>query len=204
MKIGIIDYSSGNLKSVRNALNYVGATDVDIVDKPEKLAICDKIVLPGVGAFRKAMQILNERGFIDALEEEVIVKKKYFFGICLGMQLIMDKSYEHGETEGFKWVRGDVQPFSGKTEFSVPHMGWNDTKINKYDPILEGVENGTDFYYLHSYFVNCKNQEDVLATCNYGFDFAAIIKIDNIYAVQFHPEKSQNFGLKIINNFVKA
>jgi len=203
MKIGIIDYKAGNLKSVANAIRFVGRVDPMIVQEPKQLLACDKVILPGVGAFPRAMQNLEAQGFCDALHEAVMVRQKWFLGICLGMQLIMDKSYEHGETEGLKWVRGDVRPMAGRTPYSIPHMGWNDIQIIRPDRLLADIEGGADFYHVHSFFVQCEDRADVLATCHYGFDFDTVLRKDNVFAVQFHPEKSQRHGLKILQNFLE-
>ena len=202
MKVGIIDYRAGNVKSVMNSLNYLGRGEPLVIHEPAQLSGCDKIIFPGVGAFPEARQHLDAAGFTEALEEEVIGKKKLFLGICLGMQLIMDRSYEFGETPGFGWVPGEVLPFEEKIDLSVPHMGWNDTWFTRPDPLAEGLENGVDFYYLHSYYVHCTDPDSILATCEYGLEFTAALHRDNIFAVQFHPEKSQNCGLAILNSFL--
>ena len=201
MRIGLIDYAAGNLRSVSNAFKALGARDLTLVSTPGELAACDKIVLPGVGAFPKAMRHLGESGLAEALDREVR-RGKLFLGICLGMQLAMDFSLELGRTEGFGWVRGGVTPFPRDMGLSVPHVGWNDVRRARTSALLADLPESTDFYFVHGFYVSCDDPGDVLLWCNYGMDFAAAIQKDNVMGTQFHPEKSQTHGLKLLENFM--
>lgn len=197
MLIGVIDYKAGNLRSVCNALEYTKRSATTVVTEPSRLKGCDKIVLPGVGAFGRAMEHLRAAGFVDALQQEVLYREKLFLGICLGMQLVMSRSHEHGLHQGLDWVPGEVLPFSEVISHKVPHMGWNDITIRRPSPLLDGISDQTDFYFLHSFYVSCQEPGHVLATCDYGIDFTAVLGKDNIFGVQFHPEKSQRYGVNL-------
>lgn len=190
----------GNLRSVQKAFERVGSSTA-ITRDIETIRNASKIVLPGVGAFKDAMRNLYDLGLIDVLEEEVIQKKKYFLGICLGMQLIAAKSYEFGETQGLGWLDAHVVRFKDEG-LKIPHVGWNDLAFANPTPLFEGVPDGSDFYFVHSYFFD---GDPVYATgfCDYGGNFIASVQKENIFATQFHPEKSQVHGLKIIENFSK-
>lgn len=193
----------GNLRSVQKAFQKVGCeaiitNDIDIIKN------ASKIVLPGVGAFSDGMKHLGELGLIDVLNEEVIKNKKPFLGICLGMQLISNKSYEHGQTKGLGWIDAEVFKFDFNTvnkKLKVPHVGWNNTNYKNKSLLFNGIKDNSDFYFVHSY--HFKTDEDIITSfTNYGFDFISSINKDNIYAFQFHPEKSQTVGLKLLENFV--
>ena len=201
MLIGVIDYKAGNLRSVCNALEYTKRATTTVVAKPSQLRKCDKLVLPGVGAFGQAMEHLRAAGFVDALQEEVLHRGKLFLGICLGMQLVMSSSQEHGLHRGFDWVPGEVLPFKKVISQKVPHMGWNDITIRLRSPLVSDISDHTDFYFLHSFYVKCREESHVLATCDYGMDFTAVLGKDNIFGVQFHPEKSQRYGVNLLMNF---
>ena len=201
--IAIIDYGMGNVRSVYNAFDFIGEK-VEITADPQKIADASRIVLPGVGAFGKAMYNLIQRGLVDILNREVIEKGKPFLGICLGMQLLMENSCEHGFTEGLGWIPGKVKMFDlPALELKLPHMGWNDITTKIFHPVFDklGQENLT-FYFVHSYHVITENQMDLAATCEYGYDFTASVARDNIFATQFHPEKSQDNGIQFLENFV--
>lgn len=201
--IGIVDYGLGNILSVYHALEMVGA-EVQICARPENLMAVDRIVLPGVGAFRDGMVNLLERGFIEILEKAVFDKGKPIIGICLGMQVMARKSFEGGEHQGLGWIEGDVvelQP--SNPSLRVPHIGWNDIQYRQDSLLFEGLPVSPDFYFVHSYYLNCDNKEDVDATCDYGGTVTAAVRKNNIFATQFHPEKSQDYGLKILENFIK-
>lgn len=199
----IIDYKMGNLRSVQKAFEKVGC-DAIITNDIEIIKKASKIVLPGVGAFADGMKHLEELGLIDVLNAEVITNKKPFLGICLGMQLISKKSYENGETNGLNWIDAAVVKFNfedKEKKLKVPHVGWNNTNYKNENLLFDNILNDSDFYFVHSY--HFKTNEDVVtSTTDYGFDFVSSINKDNIYAFQFHPEKSQALGLKILENFI--
>lgn len=201
--IAIIDYGMGNANSVLKAFMYVGATAF-IVQEANELDKFEKIVLPGVGAFGDAMKNLEEKGFLKALEKNVINEKKPFLGICLGMQLTACLGFESGKMDGFSWFKNSkVKKFDNIYPLKIPHVGWNNIKIiNNGHKLLENIDSGTDFYFVHSYHYDC-NDEYIVATCNYGYDFPVAISYQNIFAVQFHPEKSQKSGLTLLDNFRK-
>jgi len=197
--IVVVDYGMGNLHSIAKALECVGG-NVLVSGKGEDIKKADKIVLPGVGAFRDGVANLKKRGLDKILISEV-EKKKPLLGICLGMQLLANKSYEFGEYEGLSLIDSEVKKFNESIQLRVPHMGWNNIEILKDHVLLKGVKNNSDFYFVHSYFMECKNNEDVFAECSYGNNFPVIVAKDNIFITQFHPEKSQKNGLKILKNF---
>ncbi len=200
--IGIIDYGMGNLLSVYNAIEICGA-NVKIINYPEELTKVDKIILPGVGAFANCIKNLNEKGFIDALESEVRYCKKPILGICLGMQVMARKSYEYGEINGLGWIDAEIIKIdSSSPSIKVPHVGWNGINICKKSKLFKEIPNNSDVYFVHSYYMDCKDNTDVTATCDYGTKITAAIERDNLYATQFHPEKSQSLGLKVLENFI--
>jgi len=201
--IVIVDYQMGNLRSVQksfeiNGCNAIISNDQDVIKN------ADKIVLPGVGSFKDGMQHLKNLNLIDVLHQEVVQNKKPFLGICLGMHLIANKGYENGDTHGLSWVDAEVVRFDLKSEYknlNIPHVGWNEVSYKNYNNLYDGVKDSQNFYFVHSY--HFKVSENVISsTTNYGIDFVSSIQKDNIYAFQFHPEKSQISGLKIINNFI--
>jgi len=193
----------GNLRSVQKAFEKVGC-DAIISNNISVIKNASKIVLPGVGSFADGMKHLEELGLIDILNEEVINNKKPFLGVCLGMQLISKKSYENGETEGLCWIDAEVVKFNFDNldkKFKIPHVGWNNTHYKNHNILFNGISDESDFYFVHSYYF--KAYEDVVSsTTDYAFDFVSSVQKDNIFAFQFHPEKSQSVGLKILENFV--
>lgn len=200
--IAIVDYSMGNIHSVNKALQLFGAKTI-VTNKPKDIRSCEKIVLPGVGAFADAMLELDRQGLIPVLAEQ-IRNKKAFLGICLGMQLLFDESEEARGTRGLRVLKGRVKRFENKKGLKIPHMGWNQlAKLTKECPLLSGVEDGAYVYFCHSYYTKPKDNKDIAATCNYGNDFTCVVWQDNLYGVQFHPEKSQGVGLKMLKNFVE-
>ena len=199
-RVGIIDYGMGNLKSVANACLALGAK-ANIVNTPEALSGEDCIILPGVGAFGDGMNNLRKQGWIDALEEEVRVKKKPFLGLCLGMQLLATTSSEHGEHQGFNWIKGIVERIPNLS-VRVPHIGWNEVRIVKKEGLYDGLGDKQSFYFVHSYMFKPEDFSVVSGICSHGMDFAASIEIGNIYATQFHPEKSHKIGLAVLKNFL--
>jgi imidazole glycerol-phosphate synthase subunit HisH len=197
--IAIIDYGMGNLRSVAKAFEQVGA-QVQITHTPADILKADKIVLPGVGAMAPAMQKLQELGLVDSIRK-VTTEKKPFFGICLGMQLLFDKSSEGGHVQGLKIIPGNVERFAtGK----VPHMGWNQLSVTAAGgKLFKGIQPGSDVYFCHSYFCKPTDQSVAASMTNYEGDYVSAVAKDNIWGVQFHPEKSQTIGLKILKNFVE-
>jgi imidazole glycerol-phosphate synthase subunit HisH len=202
--IGIIDYGMGNLFSVSKALERLDAPYFISADKQELLK-ASALILPGVGSFRDAMKSLVEEG-LDKLVMEFAASGKPLLGICLGMQLLFEESEENGPTRGFGLLAGKVERFSGvaqdESSYKVPHMGWNRLEFTKSSPILEELDN--DYvYFVHSYFVNAEGNENVLAKSNYHERVAAVVGKDNIYGMQFHPEKSGSLGMQLLRNFTK-
>lgn len=200
-EVAIVDYGMGNLRSVQNAVTHVGGVPV-IVAKPEELFAYGKIILPGVGAFGQAMTCLQQTGLASALNESR-ESGVHILGICLGMQLMCEISEEDGLHAGLGWFAARVTRFVPDRGLSVPHMGWNGVDFNRDDPILAGQESSSDAYFVHSYHVQCEDESDVLATTDYGWKFHSMIQHGNVRGIQFHPEKSQAFGLNIIRNFLE-
>jgi imidazole glycerol-phosphate synthase subunit HisH len=199
--IAIIDYGMGNLRSVQKGFEKVGASAL-ITSDPAQVAAADKVVLPGVGAFEDAIGELRrlqlDRPVIDAVESG-----KPFLGICLGLQLLFDVSYENGRHQGLGVVRGEVLRFELPKDYSVPHMGWNQLAIRKPTPLLRGLDDGTYVYFVHSYYVAPEDKSVVAAETDYGGPFCSMIAFNNVFATQFHPEKSQSDGLRILKNFAE-
>jgi len=195
--IAIVDYGMGNLRSVTNAFRKLGG-DVMITRDIETIKNSRAVVLPGVGAFGKCIENLKKFGLFDAIKELVMNDKRYL-GICLGMQVLFESSEEAPGTEGMGIIKGDVPRFKGNTK--VPHMGWNSIEIQRENPIFNGINGGDFFYFVHSYY--CRPAEDVTATkTHYGVEFTSSVQKGNLFACQFHPEKSQMVGLRLIQNFI--
>lgn len=200
--IVIIDYGISNLKSVKNILEAMGAK-VIVSNKKEDIERADKIILPGVGSFDEGIKNLRELGLIEVLKKEVLEKKKPFLGICLGMQLLATKGYEGGENLGLNFIEGEVKRLELSEEFKIPHMGWDDVIIKKESKLINGIGKDKNFYFVHSYYFIPKSEEVVVATCDYGGEFVCAIQKGNIFATQFHPEKSQRNGMLFIENFIR-
>jgi len=203
MTIAILDYGMANLRSVQKAFEHVGVR-AEIIDTPQQIERADKLVLPGVGAFQDAVATLREKGF-DVPIVRHIEKGKPFFGICLGLQMLFDVGYEDGEHKGLGVLRGtcvrfDVDKIMG---LKVPHMGWNQLFVKKPSPILRDLPNDAGVYFVHSYHVVPADDSIIATTTDYGRPFVSSIWRDNLMATQFHPEKSQAVGLKILENFAK-
>lgn len=211
MKTVIIDYGSGNLRSAEKSTVRVASEaglnmDVSVTSSPDDVLKADRIILPGVGAFADCMTGLTSlSGMREALEESVLKDAKPFLGICVGMQLLADAGLEHGRKEGLGWISGEVVEIdvSAEPQLKVPHMGWNDLIINNNHPILDDINTGDHAYFVHSYHVNVSDAANVLAHVDYASKITAIIGRDNIVGTQFHPEKSQAVGLKLLKNFLK-
>jgi glutamine amidotransferase len=209
-KTVIIDYGSGNLRSVAKAFEHakknISVEEVVVTNDPAELSSASHIVLPGVGAFADCKAGLEAvPGMIEALDEQVTQNKKPFLGICVGMQLMATRGLEHGETAGFDWIAGEVVEIKpSDASLKIPHMGWNalDFKSNAH-PVLAGFEAGVHAYFVHSYYFAATSSENVLVSVDYGGSVTAMIAQGNMIGTQFHPEKSQHFGLAFIENFLK-
>jgi glutamine amidotransferase len=206
--IVIIDYGMGNLRSVARALEVAGAEDLKVSSSVKEILRSDKIVLPGVGAMGEAMRQLKKGGLVDIIKENIF--KKPFFGICLGMQLLFSESEEGGKVKGFNIFKGRVKRFSDKLK--VPHIGWNNIKVTRSQghevtceecPILKDIPDNSYFYFCHSYYAAPADKSIIAATANYGKEFVCAVCKDNLFACQFHPEKSQELGLRLLKNFVR-
>ncbi len=197
--IKIVDYGMGNLRSVQKAFEKIGA-DAQVVSSPVDLAGAEKLVLPGVGAFRDAIAELKRTG-LDRPVREHIAADKPFLGICLGLQLLFDLSYEDGQWEGLGVLRGKVVRFADQPDLKIPHMGWNSLEFAKPAPIFEGVPEGSSVYFVHSYYVVPEDQSVIAARTEHGTRFVSAIARRNLFATQFHPEKSQSVGLRLLKNF---
>lgn len=205
--IAVIDYGMGNLRSVQKALEVSGAK-TKVTSRAKDLEACDKLVFPGVGAFGAAMQELKRLKLIDPIKD-AIKEGKPFLGLCLGLQLLFEKSEEAPGVKGLAILDGEVKRFKFRdSSLKVPHMGWNSIKSQGHQvtrsQVLEGVKDGSYVYFVHSYYVKPKDKDVVLTTTNYGIDFTSGVKADNVYGLQFHPEKSQDVGLRILRNFIRS
>lgn len=200
--IAIVDYNMGNLASVQNAFAKLGS-DTVVESNPEKFKDYDKLILPGVGAFGDAMEHLRERNMIEALQEYA-KSGKYMLGICLGMQLLFESSEEFGKHEGLGLIKGDVKAFdTSKFEenLKVPHMGWN-RMFTKEHPLFEQLDEEHYLYFVHTYHVNCANEDDIIGRTDYGYQFTSAVAHNNVMGIQPHPEKSHKNGLHILENFI--
>lgn len=201
--LAVIDYGAGNLRSVLHALNHLNVENVRVVQHPRDLKGAEKIILPGVGAFGAGMQKLHEQDLVGAIREAITVGTPYL-GICLGMQFLFESSDEMGDHKGLGMLPGQVTRFPAGMGFKVPHMGWNQLQIRRESPLLADLSAENYAYFVHSYYCVPAHSADVLATVDYGISFTAVVQRDNIYGVQFHPEKSQRTGLQILTNFLEA
>ncbi len=202
--ISLIDYGVGNINAFVNIYKRLGI-EVNKVQNAKEIAEASKLILPGVGSFDDAMNRLNQSGMRAALDEAVLERKTPIIGICVGMQMLAERSDE-GCMPGLGWVKGQVKRFDAekipyKTKF--PHMGWNNFAPIKDNPLLSELEKGARFYFLHSYYFECSNTENIIATTEYGIEFASAICKENIFGIQCHPEKSHHFGIKLLHNFSK-
>lgn len=201
--IAIIDYGLGNLGSIKNMLKVSNAKDIVMATTAEDISRADKFILPGVGAFDMGMSLLNNSGMREELDEQVLENKKPILGICLGMQMLGNKS-EEGKESGLGYIDFCCHKFSfPKSEYRVPHMGWDIVEINKETALTANPKDFLKYYFVHSYYAECENEEDILFFCDYGIRFAAGVNRENIFGVQFHPEKSHNYGKWLIENFVE-
>lgn len=201
--IAIIDYGLGNLESVKKSLSSAGA-ETCITNNSAKIKKADKIVLPGQGAFQDGMKNLQRFGLVQILNEQVLGKNKPFFGICLGLQLLVEKSFENGQFQGLGWIKGEVIKLKVNQELKLPHVGWDNVSCRKNSPLFSQVPDDSDFYFVHSYYLQPKNPKIIAATCTYGEKFPVAFVQKNIWATLFHPEKSQKYGQQLIKNFLLA
>ncbi|WP_316977590.1 imidazole glycerol phosphate synthase subunit HisH [Shumkonia mesophila] len=204
--ITIIDYGMGNLRSVANAFEALGR-EVQCVGEPEALASATAIVLPGVGAFGDAMENLWTKGLVDALDHEVRGKGKPFLGLCLGLQLLAERGTEQGDHRGLGWIPGvcrRLERRSNDPDIHIPHIGWNDVSIRKAEGLYRDLGDVQAFYFVHSYILCAADDSVVSGICDHGEDFAASIETGNVWATQFHPEKSHKAGLSLLNNWCAA
>jgi glutamine amidotransferase len=200
----IFDYGMGNLRSVANAFEALSAT-VLISSRLEDLVTAQRIVLPGVGAFGEAMRRLRASDAVPCLRSEVLEKRKPFLGICLGMQLLADRSFEHGEHDGLGWIGGEVHRIVPEdASLRVPHIGWNEVKACRQSAMLGDLPAAPSFYFVHSYHFLVKEADHVVGTCDYGSPLTAAVQAGHIWGTQFHPEKSQKAGLGLLRNFLAA
>jgi imidazole glycerol-phosphate synthase subunit HisH len=201
--IAVINYGMGNVASIVNMLKKAGH-DVTLASTRKELDSAQKLVLPGVGAFDNAMRRLTSLGLVEALHAKVMEDRTPILGICLGVQLFLRRS-EEGSLAGFGWIDGEARRFTGKYEsgiFPVPHMGWNTVRPAQRDSLFRNIsDDECRFYFVHSYHLACGNPEDVLGTTDYGVSFVSAVERANIVGVQFHPEKSHRYGMKLLNNF---
>ncbi len=198
--VAVLDYNTGNVDSVIKAVKYFDK-NVILTNKKDEIKNSNRLILPGQGSFHFGINELRKLKLIDLIKEKVLIKKTPILGICLGMQLFADLGYEEKETLGFGFIKGSVKRIP--TKLKLPHIGWNEVKIIKKDDLFNDLENDKDFYFVHSYYYECKNHNNIMATTNYDFQFPSIIRKDNVVGFQFHPEKSLKNGLKFLNNFLK-
>ena len=198
--IGIIDYDAGNIMSVKKALDYLGKESI-ITKDPDILLNASHVILPGVGSFGDAMKRLNEYGLVSIINK-IVEKNIPFLGICLGLQLIFEESEESEGIKGLSLLPGKIVKFDKTDELKVPQIGWNSLKFPKESKLFKWIEEDSYVYFVHSYYLKATNRSDVAATSDYGIIYDAAVESGNIYACQFHPEKSSDVGLKILENFV--
>jgi len=195
--IAVIDYGAGNIFSVKNTLDYLGI-ESKLTSDTDEIHSADKLILPGVGAFPEAMRMLSERGLVEVIKEEA--QKKPLLGICLGMQMLFDRSYEFEECDGLGLIHGEVIKMESDT-LAIPHMGWNKLEYNRHCRLTDGLGDDAHVYFVHSYKADCGN-DSISAFCEYGGVVPAIVHDGGfVYGVQFHPEKSGKVGLQILRNF---
>lgn len=200
--ITIIDYGAGNIKSIQNMLKKLGV-DSELTNDKLVIESATKLILPGVGAFDYGMQQLKKSGLIETLNKKVIEQQTPLLGICLGAQMLGNKS-EEGVEKGLGWIDMEVVKFDTNKldeKLKVPHMNWNEINIKKTTPLLNESDNQSRFYFVHSFHMKTNNSEDVLCTSNYGYEFVSGVNHNNIYGVQYHPEKSHKFGMQLLSNF---
>ena len=199
-KIGVINYGSGNYKSLCNALDYLNIDRVEITSS-EDFSGVSNIILPGVGTYGDCMNRLDRMGLVDSIRSEVLDRKKNLLGICVGMQVLTNFGTEYGNHKGFGFISGSTNVMKEVKDVSIPHIGWSSVNIVKNTPLFNGIENNSDFYFVHSYCVNIESTSLISSFVQLGDDITSSVEFENIYGVQFHPEKSQKNGLKLLKNF---
>ena len=199
-KVCVLDYGSGNVASVYNLINRLGY-DIKVSNKVEDIKKSSHLILPGVGAFGSSVEKIKNNISIEVLSDEVKVKKKPFLGICVGMQVLAEKGLEFGSHEGLGWIEGTVEKINAKV---LPHVGWNNIEMKKNSPIFSNIKNASDFYFVNSYAFKVKDNNFIIAETTYENTFCSAVQKENIFGVQFHPEKSQKVGQDIIENFLKV
>lgn len=197
--IAIIDYGAGNLQSVKKAFDFIGAESV-ITDNPETINACDKILLPGVGSFGDAMASMRAKNLVETVKQNAL-SGKAFLGICLGLQLLFEESEESPNVKGLGIFKGKIRRFPSDMGLKIPHIGWNSLEIKQKDTLFKGIPENSYVYFVHSYYLEAKDLTDVATVTNYGIDFHSAVGKGNIFATQFHPEKSGDVGLQILRNF---
>ena len=209
MYVSIVDYGTGNLNSVSKALEVAAAgiskkINIKISNKPKDILDSDRIILPGQGSYRQcALGVKNIPGLWDSLNQFVLIKKKPIFGICVGMQLFSEQGYEEQVTEGFGWIKGSVKKIEiNSKDLKLPHMGWNEVNVVKKNDLFVGIKNLSHFYFVHSFAFKAKDEKDVICITDYEKPVIAGILKENIFGTQFHPEKSQSNGIKLLSNFL--
>ena len=214
MFVLIIDYGSGNIKSVYNSVkktlnDRIKFFEIKVSSNLSEIKKADKIILPGVGSFDKCMNRIREKqDLVETLRDQIINKKKLFLGICVGMQILADYGYENKKTKGLSWINGDVKPLknsiNSSTKLKIPHMGWNNLSFNKNNNLLDDITKEDQFYFVHSYFFDIKHKNAIMCDTKYGINIPAVVNEDNIFGFQFHPEKSGRSGLKILSNWLNV
>ena len=198
--LGLVNYGSGNYQSVCNALDFL-LIDYLEIKTAHDIANVSHIILPGVGAFNDCMNRLGDTNLLQDLKREVLENKKLFLGICVGHQILMSLGTEFEEKEGLGWIQGTTKKLVTMDHLPVPHIGWTEVNYGRDNELFKNIDSGSTFYFVHSYYVEIKHSEDILATARYGDDFVVAIQRENIFGVQFHPEKSQENGLQLLKNF---
>ena len=197
--IAIIDYGAGNLQSVKKAFDFIGAESV-ITNDPEVILSADKILLPGVGSFGDAMDSMEKNGLVETVKE-CALSGKPFLGICLGLQLLFEESEESPGVKGLGIFKGKIKKFSSDMGLKIPHIGWNSLEIKQKDTLFKDIPENAYVYFVHSYYLHAEDENDIATVTNYGIDFHSAVGKNNIFATQFHPEKSGDVGLQILRNF---
>ena len=197
--IAIIDYGAGNIQSVKKAFDFIGAESV-ITDNPEVINACDRVLLPGVGSFGDAMDSMAKNGLVETVKQNALSGKP-FLGICLGLQLLFEESEESPGVKGLGIFKGKIKKFSPDMGLKIPHIGWNSLEIKQNDTLFKGIPENSYVYFVHSYYLHAEDEKDIATITNYGIDFHSAVGKNNIFATQFHPEKSGDVGLQILKNF---